>query len=281
MAIDETVVTGKRLKPKTGDEFYSFGGLFNDRGREVIRDPQNIEYNPGTFNKPKESSSLTEEENVNAVDDTLSLEIDDVDNNFSNFINNTNPAFKNSYNVTDYLNVDLLSSASEELGVSKSDVYSILYAESSGTNNYHPAAKGDLQIQKLAFIDAKVHLGEYSYNWDNEQATKDYNNLSLDDALYYGIAYIDKIQTDFQRNNGRLPTVVETAIIYTKGPSAAKSFLGPNEWRNDSRLNTYIPNVIKAYNGVEGFNFDKLAKGGTVQKTVQAFQNSLKEPSVS
>ena len=278
MALEETVVTGKRLKPKTGDEWYSFGGLRDAyTGREVISDPRNIEYDP---NDPRESSPLTEEGSLIPSSDVSPQEIDttldDIDTNFSQFINEGNPAFKNTYNVNDYINVNLLTDTSEELGVPKSDVYSILYAESSGTKNYHSAAKGDLQIQKGAFIDAKVHLGEYSYNWDNNQATEDYNNLSLDDALYYGIAYIDKIQTDFKRKNGRTPNVVETAIMYTKGTSGAQSFLGPNGWQNDSTLKTYIPNVMKAYNSVEGSSPDKFAQGGTIQKTAQDFKNSLR-----
>ena len=278
MALEETVVTGKRLKPKTGDEWYSFGGLRDAyTGREVISDPRNIEYDP---NDSRESSPLTEEGSLIPSSDVspqeIDITLDATDTNFSQFINQENPSFKNTYSVNDYININLLTATSEDLDVSKSDVYSILYAESSGTNNYNPAAKGDLQIQKGAFIDAKVHLGEYPYNWDNNQATKDYNNLSLDDALYYGIAYIDKIQTDFRRKNGRTPNIVETAIMYTKGTRGAQSFLGPDGWKNDSILKTYIPNVMKAYNSVEDSSPDKFAQGGTIQKTAQDFKNSLR-----
>ena len=67
MALEETVVTGKRLKPKTGDEWYSSRGLIDAyTGREVISDPRNIEYDP---NDPRESSPLTEEGSLIPTDE--------------------------------------------------------------------------------------------------------------------------------------------------------------------------------------------------------------------
>jgi|5B_taG_2_1085324.scaffolds.fasta_scaffold50784_2 hypothetical protein len=250
IGIEETVVRG--LQPKTGDEVYSF----NDRGG----DRYNSFEGGGSGSSSTENTVKENEPNNEVIEETVVTGTQNsqiVNPLFNLYINNNNTSLKGSYNIVDYLEPESLKTINEftkdNENVSLTDVYSILYAESSGGQQFHDAAKGPLQIQLGAFIDSQVYQKRYKPVPKKgtperaiymAKAKEDFDGLDELGQVTASLNYLEYLNKRFERNNKRKPTLVESATMYNQGYNGAKPYIAnPSTYIDNTKLNTYINNV--------------------------------------
>lgn len=250
IGIEETVVRG--LQPKTGDEVYSF----NDRGG----DRYNSFEGGGSGSSSTENTVKENEPNNEVIEETVVTGTQNsqiVNPLFNLYINNNNTSLKGSYDIVDYLEPESLKTINEftkdNENVSLTDVYSILYAESSGGQQFHDAAKGPLQIQLGAFIDSQVYQKKYKPVPKEgtperaiymAKAKEDFDGLDELGQVTASLNYLEYLNKRFERNNKRKPTLVESATMYNQGYNGAKPYIAnPSTYIDNTKLNTYINNV--------------------------------------
>ena len=235
-----------------GRDFSGFRGS----GKEYA---MNYEPSRGGVEQSGTGSQQPKEEPKEETPEIEEIVVTSVRENFNSFMNEENPAF--NYNVTNFLNSESLQSISSFTqgndNVSEIDVYSILFAESSGGQRENPAALGPLQVQLGAFIDSQRHQNIYGpvppkdtpeYKIYMEKAEKDFNALDQTGYVETGLNYLESLNQRFERNNKRKPTIEESALLYTEGYKGGMKYIeGEKDWRESTKLNVYIPNVLKAH----------------------------------
>lgn len=249
-------------------EFRGSGG-----GKEYA---MNYEPSRGGVEQGGTGSQQPTEEPKEETPEIEEIVVTSVRENFNSFMNEENPVF--NYNVTNFLNPESLQSISSFTqgndNVSEIDVYSILFAESSGGQRENPAASGPLQVQLGAFIDSQRHQNIYGpvppkdtpeYKIYMEKAEKDFNALDQTGYVETGLNYLESLNQRFERNNKRKPTIEESALLYTEGYKGGMKYIeGEKDWRESTKLKVYIPNVLKAYTALtvkdSAINFEE---GGT------------------
>ena len=252
IGIEETVVKG--LQPKTGDEVY----LFNDRGG----DRYNSFEGGGSGSSSTENTVKENEPNNEVIEETVVTGTQDssiLNPLFNLHVNNNNKSFKGSYDIVDYLEPESLTTIEEFTKdndyVSLTDVYSILFGESSGGQFFHEAAKGPLQIQLGAFVDSQVYQKKYKPVPEEDtpehaaymaKAAEDYAALDELGQVNASLNYLEYLNKRFERNNNRKPTLIESATMYNQGYGGAKPYIAdPSKYVENKKLNIYINNVSK------------------------------------
>tara|TARA_B100001250_G_scaffold149524_1_gene128116 strand:+ start:1943 stop:3643 length:1701 start_codon:yes stop_codon:yes gene_type:complete len=249
-----------------------FGG-FRGSGKEYA---MNYEPSRGGVEQGSTGSQQPKEEPKEETPEIEEIVVTSVRENFNSFMNEENPVF--NYSVTNFLNPESLQSISSFTqgndNVSEIDVYSILFAESSGGQRENPAASGPLQVQLGAFIDSQRHQNIYGpvppkdtpeHKIYMEKAEKDFNALDQTGYVETGLNYLESLNQRFERNNKRKPTIEESALLYTEGYKGGMKYIeGEKNWRESTKLKVYIPNVLKAYTALtvkdSAINFEE---GGT------------------
>ena len=102
---EEIVVTGKRKKPKTGGEWYTFGRGVIPGVRDIERGEPIYDTSPSSLNEW--GSLIPSDAEGNPLEEKEEVTEDIVDIKFSQFINEDAPGFKNTYKVSDYINTEL------------------------------------------------------------------------------------------------------------------------------------------------------------------------------
>ena len=212
-----------------GRDFSGFRGS----GKEYA---MNYEPSRGGVEQSGTGSQQPKEEPKEETPEIEEIVVTSVRENFNSFMNEENPAF--NYNVTNFLNSESLQSISSFTqgndNVSEIDVYSILFAESSGGQRENPAASGPLQVQLGAFIDSQRHQNIYGpvppkdtpeYKIYMEKAEKDFNALDQTGYVETGLNYLESLNQRFERNNKRKPTIEESALLYTEGYKGVMKYI--------------------------------------------------------
>jgi len=205
-----------------------------------------------------ENTVKENEPNYDAIETKIPIDTELRDNTkFNEYVNFNNASLKGSYKVENKLKPESISAienfTKDNENVSYPDVYSILYAESSGGQFFHEAAKGPLQIQLSAFVDSQVYQKKYKpvpekgtpeHDVYMAEAAKDYDKLDELGQVNASLNYLEYLNKRFERNNKRKPTIIESATMYNQGYSGAKPYIAdPSTYANNKLLNTYINNV--------------------------------------
>ena len=205
-----------------------------------------------------ENTVKENEPNYDAIETKIPIDTELRDNTkFNEYVNFNNTSLKGSYKVEDKLKPESISAienfTKDNENVSYPDVYSILYAESSGGQFFHEAAKGPLQIQLGAFVDSQVYQKKYKPVPEKDtpehdvymaEAAKDYDKLDELGQVNASLNYLEYLNKRFERNNKRKPTIIESATMYNQGYGGAKPYIAnPSTYANNKLLNTYINNV--------------------------------------
>jgi len=205
-----------------------------------------------------ENTVKENEPNYDAIETKIPIDTELRDNTkFNEYVNFNNTSLKGSYKVENKLKPESISAienfTKDNKNVSYPDVYSILYAESSGGQFFHEAAKGPLQIQLGAFVDSQVYQKKYKPVPEKDtpehdvymaEAAKDYDKLDELGQVNASLNYLEYLNKRFERNNKRKPTIIESATMYNQGYGGAKPYIAdPSTYANNKLLNTYINNV--------------------------------------
>ena len=205
-----------------------------------------------------ENTVKENEPNYDAIETKIPIDTELRNNTkFNEYVNFNNASLKGSYEVEDKLKPESISAienfTKDNENVSYPDVYSILYAESSGGQFFHEAAKGPLQIQLGAFVDSQVYQKKYKpvpekgtpeHDVYMAEAAKDYDKLDELGQVNASLNYLEYLNKRFERNNKRKPTIIESATMYNQGYGGAKPYIAdPSTYANNKLLNTYINNV--------------------------------------
>ena len=205
-----------------------------------------------------ENTVKENEPNYDAIETKIPIDTELRDNTkFNEYVNFNNASLKGSYKVENKLKPESISAienfTKDNENVSYPDVYSILYAESSGGQFFHEAAKGPLQIQLGAFVDSQVYQKKYKpvpekgtpeHDVYMAEAAKDYDKLDELGQVNASLNYLEYLNKRFERNNKRKPTIIESATMYNQGYGGAKPYIAdPSTYANNKLLNTYINNV--------------------------------------
>lgn len=207
-----------------------------------------------TKEEPKEETPVIEETVVTGTQDSSIL-----NPLFNLHVNNNNKSFKGSYDIVDYLEPESLTTIEEFTKdndyVSLTDIYSILFGESSGGQFFHEAAKGPLQIQLDAFVDSQVYQKKYRPVPEKDtpehaaymaKAAEDYAALDELGQVKASLNYLEYLNKRFEKNNKRKPTLIESATMYNQGYGGAKPYIAdPSKYVENKKLNIYINNVSK------------------------------------
>ena len=256
-----------------GRDFSGFRGSGKEYAMNYEPSRGSVEQGGTGSQQPKKEPKEEPKEETPEIEEIV---VTSVRENFNSFMNEENPVF--NYNVTNFLNPESLQSISSFTqgndNVSEIDVYSILFAESSGGQRENPAASGPLQVQLGAFIDSQRHQNIYGpvppkdtpeHKIYMEKAEKDFNALDQTGYVETGLNYLESLNQRFERNNKRKPTIEESALLYTEGYKGGMKYIeGEKNWRESTKLKVYIPNVLKAYTALtvkdSAINFEE---GGT------------------